>query len=67
MSPETQSFLETQRLEVAQILLESGCILLDFEKGHTFSTGIKSPIKVDCERLKDSPEHFEKIVSKLDR
>lgn len=67
MPPESLKTPEKTRLEVAGILLDSGCVLTDFEKEFTFSSGVRSPIKVDCEKLLQSPNSFKSIISELEK
>ena len=66
MSPENLSSAEKPGLAVAEILIDAGCVDLDFTgPGFEFSHGIQSPIIIDCKRLVDS-SHFKKIASDLE-
>ncbi len=46
---------------MAELLIESGGVKFDFEKGYTFKSGIKSPMYVNCRQLFFEPERSAEV------
>lgn len=65
MLPEKLNSSENSQLVIAKTLFDAGCVLVDFEKPVTSSSGIQSPIKVDCEKLTEFPFYFKSVVAGL--
>lgn len=56
---------DKSRIQVAQILFETGAVDINFFEKFTFSSGIASPIKINCERLVEDANQTEKIINNL--
>ena len=65
MSPEQLKPSEKTELAIAQSLFEVDAVELNFVKPFTFSSGIKSPVRVNCEELIKSPDEYKRVVNAL--
>ncbi len=51
--------------KIANILLKIGCVNINFKKQFTLTSGIKSPVYVDCRKLVSFPKEREIIINEM--
>lgn len=62
---EKNFFKEIVAYETVKTILQVGAFQLFFDEPVTFSFGIKSPMKIEADRIRESPREFAKIVGLL--
>ena len=50
--------------EIAQILVEIGSVNFDFKKNFTLTSGLKSPVYVDCRKIISFTKERDLIIDK---
>ena len=57
--------IKNSKEKIANLLLTTGCVNIDFKKQFTLTSGKKSPVYVDCRKLISFPKERELIINEM--